>query len=646
MAKRWVGDPTTGYWVDENGNRVEGDAVAAEKTQRAADAAKAKAAADAAAADSRGRHPGGVGRAQYYQAHPEAPGNPLAGQQNPALNRGTYTGGGGDWATKAEGEVRDLGQKVSDLYGTAKDEALGAYGAFDEFGKNVAARNPTDSAKYYESQQGKAGPSQSRGVFGDTKDFFDANRNPVADAYNANKDYYSAPSHIDEAAGAMQTYGGNKSNTQNRLDQRNAHGSPTYDASRYQQRAAMDTPNYVQDRYSERQKDTAPEYASDLLGSLASTKSRAEGLMFDPEHTQAIGSLYDNVLMPQESGPGYVEQFYNQTADGENPYYDRLSDKTAQAAERRAAASGTFNAGRSQRMQGEAEADLRAAEFKDRGALAASADSAKDSRLAGLTSGAKTYEDSVLGNRKFNLDAATQMDTMATANNRLRGDLATSADNTRLTFNRDIDNLSGKSSEEWFKNQEDLDALAHNASGERHDQDLALDALSSSADTAEKNKFDTWKGYLGDQDATKAGKVAAGAAAAGAVEASDVKRREVLGNQGKDASAEEQSNLDYMAKLAKQSSDEKGAGLDRESSALLSGAAARAGITLSTALAQGAALTDAEMQAINIELQKAGMDAQESADLLHSFLGLINPANWFSPGGSSKEEKTKAPALW
>lgn len=613
MAK-WVGSPTTGHWVDDNGSPI--------VSPSATGASPPPGGAPATGGYPSGAYPGGTSGSSSSRY------GGLGGQNFDDPNRGQATGGAPgqpshSWDYNALNELNEFGDQMSAGYNYMRDRAGGEYNDYTDYAKGVGARNPTQSQDYYNSikgstgpsresdlfagQNGNPGPSQSRDAQRDMKSYYETGPQNLRDAYGGQLGYFDSPTNTDSYSDQMKDYGSHAGDT----------------ANRYKQRTATDTPDYIANRYRSRQNETGPGSAKDLLGSLQSEKSAADGLMMDPEHTQAIGDLYNNVLMPQESGPGYSEQWYMDTANGDNPYYDRLADKTAQASERRAAASGTFNAGRSQRMQDESLADLRAQQFKDQGALASAADQAKEGRLGTLTTGAKTFEDTVLGNRKYNLDVAGQMDTSRLGLDKIKGDLASSADSTDL------------------RHGEDIDALATGSSNEYNRQQEALDKLASDSDSAEANRRKTTTDYLRSQDDAAGAKHRDQITASGALDTENRLRQGQLADQANKASGEEQGHADYLKELAsgadateasnrtfmsdvaKRASDEGGAGLDREGAAKLADAAARAGIDLNYDAMQAGSLTTAQLGKIQIELAKAGMDEAESQALISGFLGFL-----------------------
>jgi hypothetical protein len=636
MAARWVGSPTTGHWVDDSGNPTSAPATTGTQTadNRTQSVPDASTQGSPAATGFYLRHPSDPNAAAYWAANPGQ--NPNAAGPAPGAKYGPSpaASSSGDWATQAEGELRGLGDQMFGYYTDQGAKAQGYYDPLSQFNASLPSQQPHQVENFYNAHAGDTGPTQNRGQYQDTKNFVQGQRNPLADAYGQNLGYYNAPSNIDTYGGSMMTYGTSASDSQGRYDQLAKGPTDYYSGDRLNQRLQQTAPNYLQSRYGQRQRDTAPEYTSDLLAQLGGTKSAADGLMMaDPTKTQAIGDLYKNVLMPQESGPGYSENWYTSTLNGNNPYYDRLRQQTGADAERRAAATGTFNAGRSQKLQNDAISALDAQQFKDQGALAAAADTAKESRLGTLTTGAGKYEDTVLGNRKYNLDVANTMDAMTGKNNALRGDLAQAADNTRLKFGEDIDTLAGKSSDEWNKQQENIDALSKNASDEYFGNRRDMNALATNADSAELNKHKAYADYLQQQDIARRNKASDQTDAAKAVDASNQSWFTTLGNQANNASAEEQGNRDFLAKTARDASVEGRGNLNDQQQSLLADAAARAGIQLQTAGMAGGALTEAQMHAINIELQKAGMDAAEASDILHAFTGLIGGGLSFLTGG-------------
>jgi len=285
-----------------------------------------------------------------------------------------------------------------------------------------------------------------------------------------------------------------------------------------------------------------------------------------------------------------------------------MRDGTSKAMERRAAAGGNFNAGASMRQQGEAVADFSAQEFKDRGALAGAAQAARGTRLSDLTGEAKTYEDTVLANREFNLKAAGQQDQFGRSGEGLLAQLGIASDTSQLKNQEDIDALAGKSSDEYNRQQESLDTLAR------------------TSDVSEGERRQKYVDYLKDLGVQGDTKIKGGLDVATGLDSQDRLNRNDLYDQSKGASDEVQKNKDYLRSLAKDSSDEARNAEQDRLQAMGKLAMERAGIAEKYDMAGGGALSEAETNAIDIELKKAGYDAETRQKVLNNTLGAVKTA--------------------
>lgn len=268
-------------------------------------------------------------------------------------------------------------------------------------------------------------------------------------------------------------------------------------------------PDYLQKLYSAPGSDpgqsgAAYGSAKQTLGGGGNLKAdyyAPGGMNSQLSHAGAGADAYATAR-PQQEGPGYLEQFYQSSANGTNPYYDRLRDVTSKAMERRSAAGGSYNAGESMRQQGEALSNLSAQEYAGRAKMAGEADAAKNTRLTSLTSEATNVDTNALARNQARINAAGQIDT---------------------------------------------------------GQVSSTGALT----TAAKNASDEgWKGK------------------------------------------------DYVKDLATGSSDELGKGMDRQTKALFDTAVGRTGIAESYDALQGKAMSDAEVSAIALELERSGVDSK------------------------------------
>lgn len=479
-------------------------------------------------------------------------------------------------ATHAADDVRRLGNEQRDLYEDNRKRSQGYY--------DNASNSPDYLRDYYNNTKNTPGTQHAQGQYYDDKNYYTGHTTNLAARGQANENFYNSPSEGAAARPLMDAYGNASTRTTDR-----------YDLMR-----GTDMPDYLQDRYKD-QRQAGPVDLSqnnqriDSTGrSITGMEDSAGSLRFDPTQTQAIGSLYNNYLLPDEKKNGYLEDFYEQTANGTNPYYDRLREQTAKSAQRRAAASGNFNAGASQRQESEALTDLSAKEFSERAQMAGAAQTAHQGRLNDLTGQAKTYEDTVLGNRRFNLDVASETNKFALGKGGLSRDLAIAGDKNYLE-GKDI---AGRDATR-------LDNLAKGAGDEYMGHEGMLNDLARGADDTTRDKNKSYTDYLKDLEAQAMDRRAGGNKSALDIDTQDMERRRDLDLAADRASDEAQRNIDNTRGAAKDASDEG----QKEYDNRLKLAAAKVGIDLSAVTAEGKALSDAELAAIKLELQRAGIDA-------------------------------------
>jgi hypothetical protein len=520
---------------------------------------------------------------------------------------------------KKADETRAFGDKMSNFYGAGGARAQGYYdGAERELTAARGAPQPTYLQGLFGKSQG-AGPNQSAG----------ANSAAISKLGGRSKlegDYYSGgmyadlskPSASQGYMDSMMGYGNSSTNANTRYAMAAGTKNPTFSADRYASRAALGGPKFSEDALTAFDRSGATQDIKDTTNDIRGMEDKVTNLRFDPTQTQAIGDLYHNTVLPQQQNQGYLEQFYEASANGTNPYYDRLRDTTSKAMERRAAAGGSFHAGESMRQQGEALSDLSAKEYEERAKMAGEAQQARTGRLQALTGEAKLYEDSVLGNRNFNLDVGKEQDNFALSKAGLR--LKGNEDSLAGEHERGL--LAGQADDASLRSSAQIDVLSKNASEEDLDYKKRMDALASSADTSEYNKRHLTSGYLTELDNTNLSKTKTKIGAADSIDKSEVDRSDARVRAAKNASDEEWRQKDYLRNLAKDASDEQGSGLDRvdaQNKAMVELAGARAGIDMDMTARQGKALTDAEVSAISLELQAAGLDAAAITAAIDSF---------------------------
>lgn len=485
-----------------------------------------------------------------------------------------------DAATQAIDESRALGKSQADLYEGNRQQSQRYY----DTAANVAAGSRNYLQDYYGKHANDPGPTQSRDRYASDVDYYGTHKTKAAGIYEGEQDYAHSPTTSAAARPLMDEYGHSQTDT----------------SRRYADSQNTKSPDYLQDRYKE-QKQQGPldlsgnnQRIDALSGQFAGLTDAAGDLRFDPTKTVAQGDLYNDYLAPNEKQKGYLEQFYESSAAGTNPFYERQRAETAKSAQRRAASSGNYNAGASQRQEADALGALDAQEYHERAQMAGDAQKAAQGRYTDLSNQAKTYEDVVLGNRKFNLDVASETNKFALGKGGLQSGLAIAGDKNYLEGkdigSRDaarLDTLAGKSSDEYLNDQKRRDALA----------------VSSDDTTKEKNK--SYTDYLHGLETETAGREDFGHKSAIDLDEQDRLARKALDDSARDASNEGDRTVTNQRGAAKDASDEE----QRQIENAMKMAAARAGIDLDAVRDSGKALSDAEWAAIELELKRSGIDA-------------------------------------
>lgn len=499
-------------------------------------------------------------------------------------------------ADAAAGASRSLGDRMGGYYEDARQRSQGYYGKADSYADNTYG--PDYVSQLYGSKQGQPGPLQSRSFYGDQQNYYNTHQTHAYNTYDQNRNYYAQDPRLQEYAGSMKEYG----------------NSETASEARNRQVQGQKMPSYLQDRYAARKNDRVDlsqlnSRTDETRAKVGGMTSAAAGLRFDPRATEAYRQLYEGTLLPEGQKKGYLEQFYEDSANGTNPYFDRQKDQLSKAMERRAAASGGFNAGTSMRQQGEALADLEAQEYHERGQLAGQAQGAHQGRLGDLAGQAKTLEDVVMGNRQFNLEAAGQQDQFGLGRAGIEAGLAKSGDENYLRGQeldqqgrRDIDTLASQSSQEGFRGEDLRSSAARDSDSaeatRRRDYVNYLDTLEREGNTRKNDEFNHSL----------------------SVDEQDRAARQDLGAAANSASSEEAKHDDYLRGLARDASDETATNQRDRFDRLTKIAAERAGIDWNHVQAAGGAISDAEWNAIEIELKRSGIDAQTIAAMRNDIL--------------------------
>lgn len=489
-------------------------------------------------------------------------------------------------ADAAAASARGLGDRMSGYYDDARQRSQGYYNKADSYADNTYG--PDYLSQLYGQQQGQAGPRYSQNQYNDQNNYYNTHVSHASNVYDQNRNYYAQDPKLAEYADSMKGYGNTESAS----------------AARNRQLQGQKMPSYVQDRYAERKNDRVD--LSQLNSRTDETRAKVGGmtsaagdLRFDPNQTAAYRQLYEGTLLPQGLQKGYLEQFYEDSANGTNPYYDRQKDQLSKQMERRAAASGGFNAGASMRQQGEALADLDAQEYHERGQLAGQAQAAHQGRLGDVAGQAKTLEDVVMSNRRFNLDVAGQQDQFGLGRAGIEAGLAKSGDENYIR-GQELDQ----------QGRRDIDALAGKSSDERYRGEDLLSAGARDSDTAESRRRRDYADYLDNLENEGRNRKNDEFSHSVTVDEQDRQARRDLATDANSASNEAAKHDDYLRGLAHDASDETATNQRDRFDRLAKVAAARAGIDWNHVQAAGGAVSDAEWAAIEIELKKSGIDAQ------------------------------------
>ena len=154
-----------------------------------------------------------------------------------------------------------------------------------------------------------------------------------------------------------------------------------------------------------------------------------------------------------------------------------------------------------------------------------------------------------------------------------------------------------------------LDALARGSTDEWIGGENVRSGAATAADTAERQRREEYTDYLHTLEGDETNRAEGRMKNAFALDEQDRNRRNDLFKEAQGASGEEFSQQDYLKNLAGGASGEQQTREDAHMKNLLSVAAARAGIDWNHVQAAGGAMSDAEWNAIELELKKAGIDA-------------------------------------
>jgi hypothetical protein len=148
----------------------------------------------------------------------------------------------------------------------------------------------------------------------------------------------------------------------------------------------------------------------------------------------------------------------------------------------------------------------------------------------------------------------------------------------------------------------------------------SLDTLARGKDTAENDKLKTYNDYLNQLQTGRDTGIKTRAGLLKDTDAGTLERDKALEALAVSTGGEEEKNRTYGLDTAREASTEKGNNQTRIMNAKVQDAIGRAGVDIKTLLASGEAITASQISAIQIELQRSGMDAAAAQQATNNFL--------------------------
>lgn len=384
---------------------------------------------------------------------------------------------------------------------------------------------------------------------------------------------------------------------------------------------------------------------------------------------QSYAEKQHQAFAPMVAQKGAAERFYDESLGNlETQAYDRYARKLQEDLQRTAAARGNFMSGLVARQEGERVADLRAKQWMDMGNLAQQAQQAQLSRQEQGFGFARGADTSQMARQAHALASGEGMDRFTLGREGLGLQAALGGEQIRTQRMAQGDQLQAQAAEHEMSRRQALDMLAKGSMEQRIQAERVLNDLARAQDESERGRFGDLSNLAREQDQARfardqelnrlglsadeedRARYALGGTLAGDASAEGDRDRAFEFGLAKGASTEQQSRAEFGADLAK-FVDTLGENRNKLLADLAQGASneeteyfktllsASLGIGRAQSdtllgfetLAQGA-LTEggrqqfqAQLAAIQIRLQRAGIDQETIKQTLDLLDGAFNP---------------------
>lgn len=578
--------------------------------------------------------------------------------------------------------MRDLGDWTLGEYDTRGNRAINRFdragGFLDRYASNEPkyvrdfydntrskfANQPTGASTLWYGAQGKIGPNQVRNAY-TNRLAYGYGADPVTDRYNVRR--YAPPSQLESKTGEFESFS-RMDPYKNRIsDLTNRYAGNNVLDLRLGERGSY-VPGTETKGFLSTFDPTAYSGRSDrLLGGQSQTRQLLDDIRggggqtgkflqtFNPNSTKGLGETYKAL---KDEGPTYEEEFYTSQLNGDNPAYAFLRDQTERDARRGAAARGGFVSGLAMQAERDADTRLAAQEFARRGDLASMAGEARRARLGQRLQGAQALDSQILEGKRLKGQLGLSMDQLAgdLAGNedRYLADLAKFGDTQGLEATKFKGGLVQSLDELGIRNQEDLDKISEAAARLGLDEDKVLNDLLNSSTSDARDRMKLFGDVLtnaGNIQNTREGQIDD---LAGKSSDSIFNRGKAIDDLAGKASSEEQAWLDYVRGLGK---DFDASNIERDRFLLDTAKGAsdeqsgylRDLTTLGTNLGKAEADTQqtydtagldakskAYIQALDAQLQKAGIDAATRKAMLNDIVTAIKEGGKaYASGGAA-----------
>jgi len=562
--------------------------------------------------------------------------------------------------------ARRLGNEQQGYYGgladkgrAAGERALGFYGPAQNYLRSYELNRPTYMADLYRKYS-NAGPN-----FNSTRLLDDpygnkpgpmaglaANRKSVTNY----RDWYGQNAgRMDQASDVETRYGQTKyqagpSGMSEYLQRYKSGGDGWSD--RLRERGTMGNPlkDYAEQRKMEaRQAIFMPEI--DQLRSMRQRTDEATSRARTLANEQSEAGGYFRKMMPAVQEKGAAEKFYDEQLGNLNSANDYFAKKMQEDLDRRAAATGGYASGLAQRQYGEQLQGLRAKQWLEMGGLARSAQEMQLARQGQGGDFARLADTSRMERERYFGDAARSGDEveMDKLNRALHGRLG--MENIKTQRLGQADEAAYRSANFLLENQRALDALTQG----RENQYFGAASATDDVDLRNRERLDR----LADAS-TRSGLDRFRTAGDAAYRASDEAERDrdyeydvTMGLSG-----EQRQQADFRARVS-ELADRLGLDRDRLLAQMAGGASDEqsgyfrdlitGGLNLGSGQAgtlkgfEGMALDleseggrqrfQAQMQALAIELAKAGIDAKTVENIINTYTSMAETAASYKKAG-------------